>query len=395
MEERIALFQDYATGLFSVTGVCERYGISRQTFYVLKRRRESGHERWFEDGSHAAKTCPHTTDEALATRIVALRRQHAHYGPKKIKAVLEARSRQANEDVAWPATSTIGDILKREGLVESKRRKRPAVAQGELVAAATQPNEEWGIDFKGWYRTASGLRCDPLTVTDSASRYLLVALIVAPTTDGVKIALWSLFDDVGLPFAMRSDNGAPFGSSGAGGLSALSVWLLKLGVEPRYIPPASPQHNGRHERMHRTMKAATGASPAANRDDLQGRFDTFRIHYNEERPHEALGQTTPASHWQPSRRPMPAFAPEPWYDAGHEVRRVRMDGTLKWKGEYVFIGEALAGEPVGLSEQETGHLVRFCGRDLGLIGVDGRFLRFAPPRARLRAAPEPAVDTGT
>ena len=173
------------------------------------------------------------------------------------------------------------------------------------------------------------------------------------------------------------------------------MWWLKLGIEPHYIPPASPQHNGRHERMHRTMKAATGATPAASRDDLQARFDTFRQHYNEERPHEALGQTAPATHWQASSRPMPAFAPEPWYDASHEVRKVRDDGTIKWRGDLIFIGEALAGEPVGVTEQEAGHLVRFCGRDLGVIDVSSRFLRFAPPRARLRAAPEPAADIGT
>ena len=392
VEERIALFLEYETGVFSVSDLCRRHGISRETFYVWKRRREAGGARWFEDGSHAVDDCPHATAGGLAERIVAARRRFPHFGPKKVKAWLEAGSVKTVESIVWPAASTIGDILKREGLVESRRRRRPAIAQGEVVTPAVRPNEEWAIDFKGWFRTGSGVRCDPLTVTDTASRYLLETRIVAPTTEGVKIALWQLFEAVGLPAAIRSDNGSPFGSTGAGGLSKLSVWWLKLGIEPHYIPPGSPQDNGRHERMHRTLKAETASKPAATVAEQQTRFDDFRRHFNAERPHEALDQTPPASHWQPSVRTMPSCPDEPWYDADHQVRRVRSDGTIKWRGEFAFIGEALAGEPVGLAEHETGdHIVRFCRRDLGLLNRDRRFLRFAPPRARLRVAPETAA----
>jgi putative transposase len=167
------------------------------------------------------------------------------------------------------------------------------------------------------------------------------------------------------------------------------VWWLKLGIAPRYIPPSSPQDNGRHERMHRTLKEETARPPAATAREQQARFDTFRRHYNEERPHEALGQTPPAKHWRAPSRQLPRRLEEPWYDADHEVRRVRPPGTIKWRGEQVFIGEALAGELVGLAELEKGaHIVRFCGRDLGVVGRDLRFLRFAPPRARLRCAEE-------
>jgi hypothetical protein len=258
---------------------------------------------------------------------------------------------------------------------------------------ATAANEEWAIDFKGWFRIASGERCDPLTVTDQASRYLLEVRIVDPTTVGVKAALERVFGEVGLPDAIRCDNGSPFGATSAGGLSRLSVWWLKLGIEPRYIPPSSPQDNGRHERMHRTLKAETTRTPAYHPDQQQVRFNIFRAHYNEERPHEALGQTPPARHWRPSPRRLPGRIEEPWYDADHQVRRVRTDGTIKWHGQHLFISEALAGEPVGLAEHETGgHIVRFCRRDLGMIArCHRRFLRFAPPRARLRVAPEPAV----
>ena len=250
VEERIALFREYDTRAFTVSDLCRRYGISRETFYVWLRRRRRGEERWFEERSHAVARCPHGTCEAVAERIVAARRRFPHFGPKKLKAWLTEKE----PDGAWPATSTIGDILKRAGLVEARRRERRPIAQGEVVSPANSPNEEWAIDFKGWFRTRDGKRCDPLTITDSASRYLVEVRIVEPTWAGVKRA-WSGIFEIGLPSAIRSDNGSPFGSTGAGGLSELSVWWLKLGIEPRYIPPSSPQDNGRHERMHRTLKA--------------------------------------------------------------------------------------------------------------------------------------------
>src|ERR1700704_4100061 len=387
VEERIALFREYATGVFTVCELCRRHGISREIFYVWKRRRENGDGRWFEDLSHAVERCAHATPAHLGERIVAARRRFAHFGPKKIKAWLE----REQPEVDWPAASTIGDILKRAGLVEARRRRRRPIAQGEVVAAASVPNEEWSIDFKGWFRTRDGKRCDPLTITDAASRYLIEVRIVEPTWAGVRWALGRVFAEVGLPAAMRSDNGSPFGSIGAGGLSSLSVWWLKLGIQPRYIPPSSPQDNGRHERMHKTLKAQTSNPAAKTVTEQQRRFDHFRKHYNEERPHEALDQQPPATLWQLPRRKLPKRLEDPWYDANHKVRRVRPNGVIKWGGELVFIGEALAGEPVGLAEHESGnHIVRFCTRSLGTIDRNLRFLRFAPPRARLRVAQQTA-----
>ena len=385
VEERIAMFRDYDTRAFSVSELVARHGVSRETFYVWQRRRESGDPRWFEERSRAPSSRPHTTSVVDADAIIGVRRRFPHFGPKKIKAWLADKQPK----IDWPAASTIGDILKQAGQVEARRRRRPAVAQGEIVHPARAPNEEWAIDFKGWFRTRDGTRCDPLTVTDAASRYLLQVRVVDPTYADVRCALERLFNEVGLPHAMRSDNGTPFGSTGAGGLSALSVWLLKLGIEPRYIPPSSPQHNGRHERMHRTLKAQTTRPPAATAIEQQARFDAFRQHYNEDRPHEALEQTPPARHWQPSARRYPEKIADAWYDADHEARRVRQQGDIKWRGQNVFIGEALTGEMVGLADQENGRtLVRFCGRDLGMIDATFRLLRFAPPRARQRSAAE-------
>ena len=386
MEERIALMREYEAGVFAVSDLCRRYGISRETFYVWKRRFESGEERWFEERSHAAASCRHATAGRLVGRIIATKRRFAHFGPKKVKAFLE---REAPQE-AWPSASTIGDVLKREGLVAEKRRARRPLERSAEDAAATAPNEEWAIDFKGWFRTKDGRRCDPLTITDSSSRYLIELRIVEPNGAGVRRALERVFAEFGLPAAMRSDNGAPFGSTGAGGLSALSVWWLKLGVEPRYIRPASPQDNPRHERMHGVLKKETSNPPATTARAQQMRFDRFRRHYNEERPHEALAQVPPATRWRPPTRAMPRRLDDPWYDADHQVRRVRPSGTIKWKGEEVFIGQALVGELIGLAERDNGcAMARFCGRDLGIIDRS-RFLRFAPPRTRLRGAQETA-----
>ena len=392
MAARISVLKDYDTGVFTVSELARRYGVSRETIYVWKRRRADGDLRWFEDHSHAPGTCPHATPAEQAAAIIAIRERFPHFGPKKIAAWLA----RTQPDADWPACSTMGDILKRAGLVETRRRERRPMAQSEIAPPDLAPNVEWAIDFKGHFRTRDGQRCDPLTVTDTASRYLIATRIVAPTTQGVKGAFEEIFNVYGLPDTIRSDNGSPFGSTGAGGLSKLSVWFLKLGIEPIYIRPASPQENGRHERMHRTLKAQTTAPAASNKAEQQARFDTFRRHYNRERPHEALGQTPPAAHWQPSFRALPTRLEDPWYDAGHEVRRVDNKGCLKWRGEHIFIGEALAGTTVGIAElDDRRHLVRFATRDLGVIDATLGFHRFAPPRPRLHCAAEPQRDTRT
>jgi hypothetical protein len=273
-----------------------------------------------------------------------------------------------------------------------KRRRRP-LDQQRPRTLVTKPNDEWSTDFKGWFRTRDRDRIDPLTLADSHSRFLIDVRIAPPTIDGVRPIFAAAFRTYGLPASIRSDNGAPFGSRGAGGLTRLSAWWLKLGIEPRFIHPAAPQENGRHERMHRTLKAETSRPPAAEAAEQQARFDRFRRHYNEERPHEALGQRPPAECYEPSSRPMPQRVEDPWYDADHQERRVRNSGEIKWRSEFVFISEALIGELIGIAELETGdHVVRFCDLDLGLIDRGGRFHRFAPPRNRLREPAKPACQ---
>jgi transposase InsO family protein len=385
LEQRISLLRDYDTGAWSVTELCADYGIDRSTFYYWLRRRGSGEEDWFSDRSRAPHGCPHKSSERIVEAVVGVRRRFRHFGAKKVRA----RLIEEKPEVIWPAVSTIGDILKREGLIEPRRRRRRAIEPGQLVERAAAPNAEWACDFKGWFRTGDGERCDPLTITDSFSRHVLEVRIARPTVDGVQPVFERVFREHGLPEAMRCDNGSPFGSTGAGGLTRLSVWWMKLGVRPHFIPPGSPQDNGCHERMHRELKKLTASSPAADLAEQQARFDSFRGHYNQERPHEALGQKVPASFWRPSPRPMPDKPAEPWYDADHQVRRVRPAGDIRIRSSCVFIGEAFAGELVGLAEREDGsHLVRYFDIDLGIIDCAGAFRRFAPLRHRLRKAPE-------
>jgi transposase InsO family protein len=392
MEQRVRMLADYDTGAFSVTELCARYEVSRDTFYLWAERRAGGDEDWFRDRSHAPLRCPHRTSPELEAAIVAMRRRFAFFGPRKIKFQLD----KEQPDVAWPAASVIGDILKRAGLVESRRRRRPAIGQGRTFTPALAANDEWGVDYKGWFRTADGRRCDPLTISDAHSRYLIEVRIAPQTVEGARRVFEAAFREHGLPAAIRCDNGSPFGSVGAGGLTRLSAWWLRLGVEPRFIQPASPQENGRHERMHRTLKQHTAKPPAATFAAQQRRFDRFRAHFNEERPHEALGQAPPASLWVPSPRAMPAKLLEPWYDADHQVRRVRGAGEIMWRGGFVFVGEALAGENVGIRDRGDGtHVVAFCGCDLGIIEQQGRFRRFAPRRYRLNDAHEPASHLST
>jgi transposase InsO family protein len=389
LERRVGLMQDYDTGAFSVTELCARYGIDRSTFYLWQSRRESGEARWFEDRSHAPGSCPHRTASDIEEAVIAVRERFAHFGPKKIRAWLGSHQPERT----WPAASTIGDVLKRAGLVPARRVRRRAVELPGQPGGADAPNQEWACDFKGWFRTGDGRRCDPLTVTDGYSRYLLDIRIADQSIAGVRPVFERLFGDHGLPQAIRCDNGPPFGSDGAGGLTRLSAWWAKLGVRPHFIRPSCPQDNGRHERMHRELKKHTSKPAAATLAEQQVRFDAFRSHYNEERPHEGVGQVPPASLWTASSRQLPDSIEEPWYDADHDVRRVQQSGDIKWRQGRVFVSESLYGELVGVIEREDGsHLVRFCDIDLGLIDNSGRFRRFAPIRHRLRKVPEPAAQ---
>lgn len=357
--------------------LCERYGISRQTGYQLKRRYEAEGPSGLEERSRAPHRPGRTTPAELVVRLLDLRRRKPHWGPKKLLAVLA----HADPSQPWPAHGTVSDLLRREGLSQPRRvRRRPLVAE-QPFAAVDAPNDAWRIDFKGWFRTADGTRCDPFTVTDAFSRYLLGLKIMQPTTAPVQAQMDELFREHGLPGAIRSDNGSPFASAGAGGLTRLSVRWAKLGIRLERIWPGKPQQNGRHERMHRTLKEETCQPPAATPADQQARFELFRQEFNHQRPHEALGQRQPAKLYAPSPRPFAEPPAEPDYGAD-QVRRVRSSGEIKWNGALLFVSEALVGEAVGIAERNDGHwLVRFAEVPVGLIDRrTGKLARFGPGR---------------
>ncbi|MDZ7711681.1 MAG: helix-turn-helix domain-containing protein [Rhodovibrio sp.] len=363
MDEKVRFVVAYQKAEQSMTELCAAFGISRKTGYeVLERYREAGF-----DGLAPRSRAPHVhgraTSAELVQRIVALRRERPRWGPKKVRAELMRRE----PETLWPAPSTIGDILWRAGLIEARGRRRRPGPQRPL-SVPDEPNATWSADYKGWFRTGDNRRCDPLTINDGFSRYYLACTIVPPTTEGAWTVFERAFREYGLPGRIRSDNGVPFSSRGCAGLSRLNVWWIRLGIDIELIDPGQPQQNGRHERGHATLKAETSAPPAANPAAQQARFDAFCVDYNTQRPHEALGQEPPARHYAPSQRPYPDRLLEPWYDADHEVRKVRSGGEIKWRGERLFLSECLAGQPVGIRELSGGDwLVRFFDYELGVI----------------------------
>src|SRR5579863_10549008 len=281
--------------------------------------------------------------------VLELRQAHMRWGPRKLKRVLERD--QAGR--RWPAASTIGELLKREGLVVARKQRRKTAPYRQPLAHADGPNRVWCADFKGWFRTGRGERIDPLTVSDAHSRYLLRCQSVAKTdTEHVEAIFTAAFREYGMPLRIRTDNGAPFASRAIAGISRLSVYWMKLGIEPERIKPGHPEQNGRHERMHRTLKAETAKPPAANRRAQQEAFDRFRQQFNEQRPHEALEQRTPASRYQSSPRRYPDRIPKPEYDTHLKPKRVYPDGTFFWKGTQVFISKCLGGEFIGMEQAD-------------------------------------------
>ena len=248
--------------------------------------------------------------------------------------------------------------------------------------SVTQPNQTWCADFKGWFRTGDGLRCDPLTITDAHSRVLLrcQALQHGIHAQYVRPIFEATFREYGLPLRLRTDNGSPFAHVGVGGSSALAIWWIKLGITPERIDPGRPSQNGRHERLHRTLKAATAQPPAASMRAQQLRFDAFRLEYNQERPHEALGQQPPSSVYVPSPRVYPRRLEEPSYPDADQVRRVRHNGEIRWSSSTVYVSRTLIGEPLGIYEAADGWLVRYGPIELGLLD---------PAHSRLREQKRP------
>jgi putative transposase len=335
----------------SMSELCRQFGISRKTGYKRLERYEAEGMDGLQDRSHAPLHHPYAVSDDVERRILSLRAEHPSWGPRKLKARLQ----MIDPPTQWPVASTIGELLHRHGLTVPRRRRVVTPADISPFANCAGPNDTWCIDFKGWFRTRDGRRCDPLTISDAHSRYLLRCQAVRRAdTRCVRPLLEASFREYGLPLSIRSDNGPPFASRGVAGLSQLSVWFIKLGLKPERITPGRPCENGRHERMHGTMQREACQPPEANRRAQQRRFDDFRRVYNEERPHEAIANATPAMIYRPSPRPYPARLPEMVYPDHWQVRKVHQSGEIRWRGQSIFISEVLTGEPVALDERAEG-----------------------------------------
>jgi transposase len=345
VERRKQFLAEYRSGEWSMTDLCRAYGISRPTGYEVLRRYEREGELGLEERSRAPERHTNQTSWEIEEQVLGLRRQHPRWGPRTLKTRLS----DLHPQVAWPAASTIGAMLDREGLTLHRRKRRKTEPYTRPLAAATEPNRIWCADFKGWFRTRDGRRIDPLTISDACSRYLLRCQAVEKAdTERVQAIFEAAFRQCGMPLAIRTDNGAPFASRAIAGLSRLAVWWMKLGIVPERIQAGHPEQNGQHERMHRTLAEETASPPEANARAQQRAFDRFLYVFNQERPHQALHMRTPSSCYQPSPREYPARVPEPEYGSALTVRRVRPCGNFSWKHEDVFVSEVLSGEPVGL-----------------------------------------------
>lgn len=373
MSERLNFISDWLSRRGSVSGLCRTYGISRETGHKWIRRHKENGKSGLQDKSRAPLHHPHATDGVMADLVIAARRAHPTWGPIKLRLWLQARHR----GISLPAASTMGDILKRAGLVKARRRGRRLHGGQGSTADYGGPNSVWCIDYKGQFRLGDGTLCYPLTVSDGFSRMILCCDGHAGTrSSDARRSLEQVFKEYGLPQAIRSDNGIPFASTGAARLTRLSVWWLKLGIDLQRITPGKPQENGRHERMHRTLKAETARPPARDMKGQQRRFDPWVIEFNFERPHAGLGGATPASVFELSERDYPGEVGDPEYPGHFEKRRVRSDGSMKIRGMQVYLSEALGHELVGLVEIEDGHWrVMFGSQELATYDERAKELR--------------------
>jgi putative transposase len=356
----------------SIAALCRRFGVSRRIGYKWLARFEAEGAAGLFDRSRVPLHHPQAIADSIAERCLEVRRVHPTWGPLKVRAYLKRRAPATD----WPAASTIGELFDREGLTVKRKLRRRSPPSSAPFAHCEAANDVWCIDFKGWFLTGDGKRCEPLTITDAHSRYLLRCQALPRTdTEHVWPVLDAAFREFGLPRYMRSDNGSPFASSGAGGLSRLSVKLIKAGVTPERIAPGKPQQNGRHERMHLTLLQEVADPPANSLREQLKRLRNFQRLYNEERPHQALDNATPADHYQASSRRFDGILREPDYDDDLEVRRVRHNGEIKLDGNMIYISEALVGEPVALAETEDGWVVSYGPVVLGTIAYRGDRLR--------------------
>lgn len=351
MDQRTQFIADHLRETQTITELCDRYGVSRKTGYKWIDRYLRLGPVGLEEHSRRPHRAPNQTADEIVAAILEARQRHPVWGGKKLRALLQRRHPR------WtlPGRSTVCDILRRHGLVPTRRSRRRLGHPGKPTTIMGAPNAVWCADYKGQFKTGDGRYCYPLTVTDGFSRYLLGCQGLGSTAGAEAQPVFTrLFKEYGLPLRIRTDNGVPFATTTLARLSKLSAWWLRLGILPEFIEPGRPDQNGRHERMHRTLKAATTRPAAGSLGAQQRRFNAFREEFNHVRPHEALAQQTPATCYHPSPRPMPDRLPPLEYPDRFEVRYVSANGGIRWNHRWVNVSTVCVGEYVGLEEIDDG-----------------------------------------
>lgn len=349
MDQRVQFMAEYLDHALTMSELCRYYGISRKTGYKWVARYEDAGVIGLQARSRRPHHHPWTTDAWTREQIIQTKQAHQSFGPKKVLDDL----RRTQPTHLWPADSTAGEILRRAGLVRHKHHRAHVHAQHQPFGECHRPHATWSSDFKGHFALGNGTRCWPLTISDNASRFVLQCRGLTHTRER-DVHPWFewCFREHGLPEAMRTDNGPPFASLGLGGIGQLARWWIRLGIRPERITPGRPQQNGRHERLHRSLKEAVLTPPKYSLTAQQRAFDGFVIEFNEERSHEGLSRHTPAEAYRPSPRPYPNRLPPVVYDEGVQVRQVRPNGEIKWQGQHLYLSQALAHEPIGLKQVE-------------------------------------------
>lgn len=393
MQERVRFVFETEKTELSLSELCRQFGVSRVTGYKwLERYRSSGIEGLREQ-SRAPRHHPNAVSEDMIAALVALRERYPSWGPKKLHAWFAAHEPERR----CPAQSTIGELLHASGLSRPRKRSRRPGTLSAPVVAYDVPNAVWCVDFKGRFVTRDGRRCEPLTITDGYSRFLLRCQALDNTTYAkVRPYFEQTFREYGLPWTILSDNGVPFAASNHLRLSRLNVWWIKLGIKPLRTRPAHPQENGRHERFHLTLKQETANPPQATLRRQQARFEQFRQYYNQERPHEALGQTFPAQHYEPSPRSFPLRLSPMEYDVNWTTRRVYPNGCIWWAEQLIFISQALAEEYVALQALpvESFYTIRFGNEEIAFLDERKKKVLAKLPKAVKQALTQDAKAQG-
>ena len=352
MQQKILFIADYLRQLSSMSELCYRYGISRKTGYKWVKRFEHSGIDGLSEQSRRPLMSPVQTPYRIQQKIIELRQQYStRPGSKKLQILLA----QCFPHEHIPSKTTIYNILNRAGLIDARKPKRRVSLYPQPFSPVQEVNELWSVDYKGQFKLGNGQWCYPLTVMDHQSRFLFCCkCLKGPLYKETRASFTKLFRQYGLPARIRSDNGIPFASVSRGGLSKLSIWWIKLNIAPERIAPGKPQQNGRHERMHRTLKQAATRPASANMRSQQRRFDAFCEEYNQHRPHEALGQKTPSSQYTRATREYPEKLPEIHYPEYFEVKKVSSNGTACWQNKMIYVSHLLHGEYIGLEEIDEG-----------------------------------------